>query len=119
MECWSGTSQQWVEPALAGTHLDTANTELNQGSQHLSTRNLVSSTADGALDEQRVVVRLESSALDLPSSLRRPPPTVICAPAYPELASNRTPFPPADLYTSIFPVSGWKPAAASSVVIRH
>ena len=44
---------------------------------------------------------------------------MICAPAKPELASRRTPFPPAERYTSILPVSGWNPCAGSSVVMRH
>jgi len=37
--------------------LDTSDTELNERSEHLSSGNLKRGTADGALDEQRVVVR--------------------------------------------------------------
>ena len=44
---------------------------------------------------------------------------VMTEPAKPLPLSKRTPLPPADLYTSIFPVSGWNCFAGSSVVIRH
>ncbi len=37
--------------------LDTTDTELNEGTKHLSAGNLIGGTTDGALDEQRVVMR--------------------------------------------------------------
>lgn len=39
--------------------LDTTNTELNQGAQHLAASNFVCRTADSYLDQQTVIVRLE------------------------------------------------------------
>jgi len=42
----------------AWSYLDTADTELNKGAQHLSASDLISGSADGALHEQTVVVRL-------------------------------------------------------------
>lgn len=40
------------------THLDTSDSELDESSEHLSAGDLVGRTADTALDQERVVVRL-------------------------------------------------------------
>lgn len=40
------------------TYLDTTDTELDEGAQHLATSDLVCSTADGTFDQQTVVMRL-------------------------------------------------------------
>ena len=83
--------------ARQGTNLDTPNTEFHQGSEHFPSGDLIRCPADGNLDEETVVVGLApptsitaSMGSDGEGGL-----AVIWAPAKPELASNRTPFPPA------------------------
>ena len=80
---------------MKGTNLDTPDAELHQGPKHFPPSNFIRRAADGNLDEKTVVVGLTpetSIGTELNGSVG---PTVICAPAKPELASNRTPFPPA------------------------
>ena len=103
------------------TDFNTSNAELNKGTEHFPASDFVCCATDCAFDEQTVVMRLpHSNEISFrPKCLHASELTVICAPAKPELASRRTPFPPALRYTSILPVSGWKPSDASSVVIRH
>ena len=81
----------------AGTNLDTPNTELHQGSEHLPSSNFIRCPADGNLDEKTVVVGLTPpmSVIAAVKPDGKGGYTVIWAPAKPELASNRTPFPPA------------------------
>jgi hypothetical protein len=45
------------------THLDTSDSELDESPEHLSSSDLVRSTADTALDQERVVVRLDRQLL--------------------------------------------------------
>jgi hypothetical protein len=111
-------SVTWSRMGYEATNLDTANSEFNKSTQHLATRNLIGRATDCALHQQTIVMGLIILLVGSQITADKPL-TVICAPAKPELASRRTPLPPALRYTSIFPVSGWKPWAASSVVIRH
>lgn len=107
------------EEFTQGMNLDSSDTEFHQSPEHLPPSDFIRCASDGNLDEKAVVVGLvpETSAnIELNGNREL---TVIWAPAKPELASNRTPFPPALRYTSIFPISGWKFVAGSSVVIRH
>lgn len=55
----------WVVPDFGQptTYLDTTDSELDKSSKHLSAGDLVGGTADGALDQQRVVVGLCISAV--------------------------------------------------------
>ena len=86
-----------MEEQTWGADLDTPNAEFYQRSEHLPSRDFICCPADGNLDEKTVVVRLEPRMLIIAviKSDGKGGLTVICAPAKPELASNRTPFPPA------------------------
>ena len=76
-------------------YLDTTNTELHERTKHLTTGYLVRRAAYGHLHEQAIVVRLRTVLVQIVQLLSLVTLTVICAPAKPELASSRTPLPPA------------------------
>ena len=82
---------------MRGTNLDASDTEFHQGSEHLPPGDLIRCPTDGNLDEKAVVVGLspQTSTVAVIEPSRMDGLTVIWAPAKPELASNRTPFPPA------------------------
>lgn len=63
MECWSSIGVSWIirPRKTGGTHLDTSNSELDEGSEHLSSCDLICGTTDGALDQEGVVVGLQIS----------------------------------------------------------
>lgn len=78
-------------------NLDTPDTEFHQGPEHLPPSDFVRCTTDGNLDEKAVIVRLVPPT-SIPATVGDDEDcglTVIWAPAKPELASNRTPLPPA------------------------
>ena len=100
-------------------YLNPTDTEFDESAKHLSSCHFISRATNTDLNQQAVIVWLIGSSKPFINIDSGNDYTVIWAPAKPELASRRTPFPPALRYTSIFPVSGWKLVAGSSVVTRH